>query len=106
MGMIDQRGEWRRVVTDGQRQAHAQGPGQDKPPPSVEQRGIRLLPESDAATRLPGRVGPPAVRTGAEDSEHEPDPGSESLPGPGERPVEEPSRVERPQRLRTDAAHG
>src|SRR5947208_256576 len=60
MGMTDQRGEWRRVVDDGNRQ----GQGQDGETLSdeewgtnavSEQRGIRLLPDSDAG-RAPGRV--------------------------------------------------
>jgi hypothetical protein len=37
MGMIDQRGDWRRVVTDGHRQSQAEGQGRDEQPLSVEE---------------------------------------------------------------------
>jgi hypothetical protein len=103
MGMIDQRGEWRRVVTDGQRQAPAtaQGQAEDVHPveawgtPSApaststgEQRAIRLLPDSDAV-RAPGRAGGMPARN----------PEADMPMG------ENQGRVERTRRLRGDEAH-
>src|SRR3954451_5733325 len=73
MGITDQRGDWRRVVTDGNRQA--QGKGEQplaveagEATPAGEQRGIRLLPDSEAA-RTPGRVGPASDRPLSEGTE-------------------------------------
>jgi hypothetical protein len=103
MGMTDQRGEWRRVVDDGNRQ----GQGQDGETLSdeewgtnavSEQRGIRLLPDSDAG-RAPGRVAMTSGRAIAEGDDQGQGPDPAACPG------EEPGRVERPRRLRSDEAH-
>src|SRR3954451_8982650 len=93
MGITDQRGEWRRVVTDGSRP----GQGQDESSRSVEgwgatdlseHRGIRLLPDSDAV-RPPGRVGTSDGGRAIgerEESGHDPVPDADGDAGRGEGP--------------------
>ena len=113
MGMTDQRGEWRRVVTDGQRQAQGQGQRQGQGPkqgePSLpvkswdtaaagEQRGIRLLSDSGAGRgparggSAPGRPAPEAIGPGS---------GIAS----GGRSNEDSLPRDRVRRLRDDEAH-
>jgi hypothetical protein len=116
MGTIDQRGEWRRVVTDGQGQAQTQAQGQglrqDEPsPPSGswvspatagQQRGIRLLSDGDVG-RPAGRAVPSSGdRQASEgmDSPGQPEP--DSTPGPVDASAVPP---ERGRRLRGDSTH-
>ena len=98
MGMTDQRGDWRRVMTDGHRQAQGEGepsPGIEAWEPDAanggEPLGIRLLPDA-CSGRASGRP-----HAGAADQARESDPGM--------GPTEEPGRVEGPRHLRGDAAH-
>ncbi len=100
MGMIDQRGERRRVVCDGQLQAQGQAP--DERGIAGEQRGIRLLADGGAA-RVPGRIatasGRPISTVG----------GSEQGPGPESeadlRTTTDQGQIERPRRFRCDEPH-
>jgi hypothetical protein len=96
--MIDQRGQRRQVVCDGQRQA--QGKAQDERGLSGEQRGIRLLTDGGSA-RAHLRVAPATERTGPI-SMAEGDHGPVLDPEPSIRPAPDP---ERPRRLRCDETH-
>jgi hypothetical protein len=101
MGMIDQRGQRRQVVCDGQRQG--QGSAQDERGHSGEQRGIRLLTD-DGSGRGALRSGPATGRPGPI-SIHDHDPAAGSAPEPGVCPATEPGPGARPRRLRCDETH-
>ncbi len=105
MGMTDQRGDWRRVVTDGQRQAQAEEQGENPLPAEAwgttspgGQRSIRLLPDS-AAGRVPGRVR--LVQDCEIDEGADQAPVSDSDPCP----IEDQGQVDRHPRLRSDETH-
>lgn len=97
MGMTDQRGDWRRVATDGHGHRQAAGEGEAAPgdearrsaaPAGDEPCGIRLLADC-------GAEGRPQIRAA------DPTRGS----GPEPRPIEPPGQVERSRQLRSDEAH-
>jgi hypothetical protein len=98
MGMIDQRGQRRRVVCDGQPQAPGQAP--DERGIAGEQRGIRLLPDSGAG-RAPARVAAVSDRPIPTAEGGDQGPESEA----GLRPTADPGQIERLRRLRCDDPH-
>jgi len=100
MGMIDQRGQRRRVVCDGQPQAQGQAP--DERGIAGEQRGIRLLSDSGAG-RAPGRIAPVSGRPIPTAEGADQGPGSESEAGL--HTTTDQGQIERPRRLRCDDTH-
>ncbi len=100
MGMIDQRGQRRRVVCDGQPQAQGQAP--DERGIAGEQRGIRLLPDS-AAGRAPGRIATVSGRPIPTAEGADQGPGSDSEAGL--RTTADQGQTERSRRLRCDDTH-
>lgn len=111
MGIIDQRGDRRRVVTDGNRQAQ----GEDEQPravearvstPAGEQRGIRLLPDVGPG-RTPPRVGISASTSSAPESGRPLRDAMEpaDAPEPEAVPGADRDRVENPRQFRCDEAH-
>jgi hypothetical protein len=105
MGMVDQRGQRRQVVCDGQRQA--QGTAQDERGHSGEQRSIRLLTD-DGGGRAAIRSGPATGRPGpgsAVDADPAPVSGTVAVSEPATGPATEWGPDDRPRRLRCDETH-
>jgi hypothetical protein len=104
MGMIDQRGHRRRVVSDGQPEAQGQAP--DGRELAGEQRGIRLLPNSGAG-RAPGRIAAVSGRPGSTPVSADQGLGfeSESHSESDPRPAADQAQGERTRRLRCDETH-
>ncbi len=87
MGMIDQRGPWRPVGSDGQNRTGAEGP-----------RSIRLLPDSDAHRASVRNDDEPTINAEDGEPEHPADHAADSpSPSPSSSPMVHP--------IRDDLAH-